>query len=258
MTGRNLYYKKTALSTDARGTYFRCIGYTVVGGAKKQAKFYLGNDPSRAKAASGRLELLWRRVAETQPEPYWDAVTYEIAKAVARGEARYVLTSHPEMADPEGYVHWIGRYARAFGDIIPIVAESEDLFASGLRLIESQREEAIRERIDAGWPSATEFPRPAVPVGRPHETLHHALDEYIREHEERAKGRLHEWPGTLLRQAQSLKEHHPDFHPSALTLPKMEEMARYWENRPNVRDRNKRQPIAPITAREQFSKLKHF
>ena len=50
------------------------------------------------------------------------------------------------------------------------------------------------------------------PAGRPHEALYHALDEYIREHEERAAGRMHEWPGTLLQQAQSLKEHHSDFH----------------------------------------------
>ena len=63
-------------------------GVKVVGGKRKQASFYLGFDEEKTKLANLRLESLWWRIETTQDEPAWDEVTYEIGKAIARGEPR--------------------------------------------------------------------------------------------------------------------------------------------------------------------------
>ncbi len=142
---------------SGRGESVRYLGLTASGA---KAKFHLGSDVREATIRRTRLEQFWERLAVER----WDAIGYEVAKAVAKGVASYRLPKElVPIPDPEAYLHYVGRWAVLGEGIICVVPEDDATYASGLA--EAARQAAIRTMIDAAYPSASTFPQPSVPVG---------------------------------------------------------------------------------------------
>src|ERR1043165_7353434 len=186
-------YNVKGEAKSSREEFVRYLGKKLTGdGRAVDAKFYLGINEGEATMNRLRLEKLWARIVEGTPpsrQPAWDAIAFEVGKAVAKGAVVYRLprTLVP-VPDEEGYVHFVARYAKMCESVVQVVPEDDAAYSAGLGVIERERGDAIRQRIDPGWPSASEFPPPVIPVGRPDETLHKALDAYIAELEKEAGG----------------------------------------------------------------------
>ena len=244
----------------ARGEHSRYLGKKHVAGRLADAKFYLGYNEDDATMNRLRLEKLWSAIIQDTPphEPRaWDAITFEIGKAVAKGGVVYRLPrSLVPCPDAEAYVYHVARYAKLCESVVRVVPEDDIAYSNGLGDIERERADAIRRRIDPGWPTAEEFPPPVVPVGRPNETLHHALDAYIAGLEKEAGGDHSTWLGTQIRQARTLKEHHEDRPLGLVDEEAIRAMAKYWAARPPVKGRDK--AVSIITARKQWECLVRF
>jgi hypothetical protein len=254
-------YNVGGTAKTPRGEFNRYLGKKLTDdGRVIDAKFYLGFDPDEATMNRLRLEKLWARIAAGAApagQPAWDAITFEIGKAVAKGLVVYRLPRClVPVPDEEGYVHFVARYAKLCEGVVQVVPEDDAAYAAGLGVIEQDRDEAIRQRIDPGWPSAAEFPPPAVAVCRPDETLHKALDAYIALLEKEANGDHSSWLGTQIRQATTLREHHADRPLGVVDEGVIREWARYWESRPQVKGRDK--AVSVISARKEWECLVRF
>lgn len=258
-------YQVAGSAKTSRGEFNRYLGKKLNGdGRAVDAKFYLGDDQNEANLNRLRLEKLWSRVLEGTAEgvqPVWDAIAFEIGKAVARGALVYRLArTLVPLPDEESYVHFVARYAELCEGVVQVVPDDDAAYSTGLGVIERERAEAIRQRIDPGWPSPSEFPAPVIPVGRPGETLHKALDAYIEQLEKEAAGNYSGWLGTQIRQAMTLKDHHEDGPLGLLGEAAIKDMAKYWESRPLPKGRKKPVPEGqgeePVPEREGRKKKK--
>ncbi len=250
------------LARTDRGDFVRYLGKRTQADRRTDAKFYLDRDERLAVANRARLERLWTRILEDDlsgEHPVWDTVGYEVGKAIAAGALEYRLPRELVLTSPEyledTYTFAVGRYARLCDGIIRVVPADEPTYAAGLGVILREREEAIRTRIAPGWPAPAEFPAPAVPLGRPHETLHHALDAFTATLQKDGEGN----PASLgpkLRQVQTLRERHADVPLGRLGKDAIRDVARFWMDRPKVKDRDR--PVAPITARKMWERFVSF
>ncbi len=91
------------------------------------------------------------------------------------------------------------------------------------------------------------FPAPAIPVGRPDETLHKAIDAMVAELDGKAGGDRSGWAGTQLCQLLTLKANHEDVALAAIDAAAIRRMAEYWMARPKKQGSN--EPVAGVTAR---------
>jgi hypothetical protein len=254
-------YNVKGEAKSSREEFVRYLGKKLTGdGRAVDAKFYLGINEGEATMNRLRLEKLWARIVEGTPpsgQPAWDAIAFEVGKAVAKGAVVYRLprTLVP-VPDEEGYVHFVARYAKMCESVVQVVPEDDAAYSAGLGVIERERVDAIRQRIDPGWPSASEFPPPVIPVGRPDETLHKALDAYIAELEKEAGGDYSGWLGTQIRQAKTLKEHNEDRPLGLVDEGAIRAMAKYWEGRPKVKGREK--AMAVVSVKKQWESLVRF
>jgi hypothetical protein len=256
---RRIYHVGGRAKTP-RGEFNRYLGKKLTeGGRAVDAKFYLGFDQGEATMNRLRLEKLWARVLEyTLPgeEPAWDAISFEIGKAVAKGAVVYRLPRHlVPIQGEESYVHFVTRYANMCESVIRVVPD-DDAYSAGLGVIERERANAIRQRIDPGWPPPSEFLPPVIPVARPDETLHNALNAYLAELDKEAKGDYSTWLGTQIRQARTLKDHHEDRLLGLLDEGAIRAMAKHWEGRPPVKGRAKQ--VSVTSSRKQWECLVRF
>jgi hypothetical protein len=254
-------YNVVGGAKTTRGEFNRYLGKKLtVDGRAVDAKFYLGFDRDEAMMNRLRLEKLWARIADGTPpggQLSWDAIAFEIGKAVAKGAVVYRLPrSLVPFGDEESYVHFVARYAKLCESVVQVVPEDDAAYSAGLGVIERERTEVISQRIDPGWPSSSEFPPPVIPVGRQDETLHKALVAYIAELEKEAGGDYSTWLGTQIRQAKTLKDHHADRPLGLLDEGAIRAMAKHWEARPQVKGRQK--AVSVISARKQWECLVRF
>ena len=172
--------RPASLRPTATGTYYRQLGYTAT---RTQPRFNLGTSKAEAIERNAKLEAMWKLVCErheaihggettqrhhrdgeqTKPPPtYWDEVSLEIARRIAGGATRFVLPPNPEMQGADSYLHWVGRYAEAFGSVIPVVPADPDLYAEGVAPASGSTGISTRRRpARARWPT----PRVAARCG---------------------------------------------------------------------------------------------
>lgn len=162
--------RKATLKPRADGNIPRQLGSRPDG---TKTTFFLGRDSREATLRNALLERLW----EANDSEHWDAVTLEIAKAVARGDKSYTLAPNPHFSMGESQAHWFARYECLCAGIIRLVPEKPHVVAEGLKDSRDRRHEelanAIR-RIDIGYPDLDPEGR-GLPTGQ---TLHQALQAY--------------------------------------------------------------------------------
>lgn len=223
------------------GLFVRNLGKKVTPAGKyAQHKFYLGRDETKAEAANGRLELLWRQVCrrwehekeqEVYPttEPVWDSVTLEIADAIRYGEtvAKVTLPTLMSAYLPESSIlaEWVDRLQ---SDITVIRIElvdaeveqktEETLKKEGERLIEKGRQ--LQRRKSGG------------------DKLHSALEAYKKRIQTKfvdVDKTPTRWCEAQKNQVRFLREHLPDEALSRLDAQRIEEMIDVLRLRPTTK-----------------------
>lgn len=257
--------RKPTLKLGANGLYSRQIGYLPGGG---QPKFYLGGDQRAAQTRNDLLERLWAVVRARQldlnEDPAWDAVTLDIARAVARGEGAYPLRPNPEFPPGEAQAHWFARYADLVAGVIRVVPANPEVVDDGLRVAREGRRAALVEaarRVDAGYPDL-DGDGGRLPTGQ---TLHQALDAYVghlRETLRDPSGQRTDW-GTIKPQyANFLKVVTADCDLADLTTQRIDRVIDLIRRRPPARTHAARKaggkPVSAKYAKTCIGLFRHF
>ena len=188
--------KRQELKKDKNGDYFRNLGKRLTrlkrndgAGAEwgelrfVRPKFRLGKDETKANIANLRLEQLWDLVVERwsegehqfdchPDEPLWDDATYAMAMAVSKGKMQVALDRHPEFnGDDHLNVRWIRKLMKRFSPVIAIIPAFMDEYQEVIER-EVQQLDQVKESLERATGVSIS---PASS-----ETLHNALDDYIR------------------------------------------------------------------------------
>ncbi len=102
---------------DKQGHYARQLGWKLNGkGARIQHKFRLGADKREAERRDDQLRRLWEQIASDVPagEALWDELTLEIAKQVAKGADKILLSPTPDNESPKNYASRLQRIQDRF------------------------------------------------------------------------------------------------------------------------------------------------
>lgn len=258
--------RKAGLKPDARGRYYRNLGYLNNG----QPKFILGDDPDEAERRNERLERLWKAVCERWhrlpsasttndgefisavgfmdgsvvsvrgkgERPTWDDVSLTLAKAIADGHNTCVAPKYADETN-EDYVKRLADLSEAYPVITLLPAQSA---------------------FDEVRKSANKYKRIAEQQLASSQGLHEALDAFVawigKTYRDPANGELTEWGQVKTDMAKRLKDHHADMPLSGLTRNQCRDMLSYWRSRPCRK--GQKTPISPTTAKNHLTLLKEF
>lgn len=238
-------YEKTELASDKQ-SYFRWLG-------GRRVRF--GRDKLAAKLNSAKTQIFWQRISENLGE--WDDQSWDICKAIARGQAEYRLAP-PIKDDAEGYSIYVEGTKGHCTGLIQVVAARPDLYNLGIAEMtnakdnllraDDDRRRQLKEELDLVYPLAHDRGL------WPEETLHKALDAYIAKLESTKGEDFTGWGAEKIKQATALKKL-PNLVLANLNLDEMERQLAYFGNRP-VSLKGKR--ISPLTARNRMKQLKDF
>lgn len=193
-------------------------------------RFYLGSDQKEAASRKDRLERLWdcvkAKARRDGKEPTWNAFTTILAHAIAKGQTEVEVDPppHPYVQGPLELVKWLAQVQKDF-PVIVIRIRDRDTFEKAQAKAETMA--TIHEDISRSY---------RVSSQSPNETFHAALTAYAEvikdEKKEPGTDRITEDGNGKLRILDSLKEHHPDFPLASWDIDKIDDMLRYWKNRP--------------------------
>jgi hypothetical protein len=256
---KNLLGEK--LARDRDGTIIRDIGYEQKGEKRRPRRFWFGRDDTQAVHRILHVKALWAKVVayfdrERQgEEPVWEEDTYQIARAVARGEETAYIDVPAWVTDAEGQERekdiglWLLKLQQTYNlPFITIRLRDQGTEQAANEVWERERAERRRslERISPPSPTTTQ-------------TLHQALDafkEYL--------GRKYVVPGTIQitkhgkkvrEDIDRLKEHQDDMLLSDFDLDAIERIIDHWRSRPLTK---RKKPAAPDTVRGQIKALRAF
>ena len=256
---------------DSQGQYVRQLGWKQhSNGVRVQHKFRLGADKREAERRDDRLRQLWEQICKSNPgdNALWDELTLEIAKQIARGEAKIVLPPNSEQESAVDYAVRLQSIQNRFA-FLRFVPGNADLYTRGIGdqavdlrdivLVGNPYEEywsrkSHSERFYApplkpqnesdltilkGDPFAQILSEPNRPLASQNDdgaTLHQAFSAYqswIKEHyTDAATGVLSEYAHTKLGQIDTLRAHHDDVKLVEIDYDYIEKMYRYWRHRP--------------------------
>jgi integrase len=248
------------LTLDSRtGLYRRDLGWKEGrNGGYVQHRFYLGRDRHRAQIACARLEALWAGVEARWAKlpdgerPVWDETTLAMAKAIIEGGAE-IPVRPPEVVrginkaiEIELLGIWFARLVKDFPEL-------------NLRLDDHELRDDVAG-LTAAFQAKAERLKPAR---KSRETLHQALDAY--------KVWVHDAflappkPGKERRTSQTgvkqgerverLKQHVRNVPLSEFGVKEIEEVVKYWANRPTS---SAGKPFSPLTCKHHIRLWKHF
>jgi DNA-directed RNA polymerase specialized sigma24 family protein len=250
---------------DNQGVYARQIGWKHSRNGKLiQHKFRLGADLKEAKRREQKLLELWSQVEEdsvSQPI-VWTFFALDLGKQIAKGKFQIELPRKPHDG-PEAYARYLHRLQRHY-PMVSIVAEDEEAYVSGAAANRTMVQEqigglqeqiAIKETKHARMGNIGE-----IDLSRQGGMLHDAMRAYIewikKDCFRPALGRVTDGGRTRMRQIETLMTRHENQPLSMLDETAVEEMFRFWRQRPFKKDSTK--PISKKSAENYIGELKRF
>jgi len=279
---------RTQWKPNSKGYYERQIGWKRSSSGKLlQHKFLLGTDLREAQRRERKLRELWDRFEASQLEErlLWPEALLEIAKRVAKGDSKIEIPRKPDemqftYADrirrlqatypviaflpADQHAYEVGQEAlRLFAEVDTPSAGGKSS-AAATKPVNGPQRAASRDGLGGGSSSgsiaAASRPPSAPKSGGKPGSLRGALREYKRWVEKEffrpETGSITPWGRTHVRQIETLIEHHPDCQLSRLDQEGVEELIRYWRQRP-LRKNTKR-PMKAKAASNYIAQLKRF
>jgi hypothetical protein len=243
---------------DDQGEFPRRIGWKYTKSGKlDQHKFRLGADLKEAKRREQNLLEFWERIEATfdQEPVVWNDFTLSVAKQIAKGKRQIEIPRKP-LDPPESYARYVHRVQRHY-PMISFVAEDEEAYIAGASVNRSwvQGEIDKIESIHVRKGNISEFD--LTPSDG---SLHEAMLAYIawiqKDYFRPELGRITANGRTKVRQVETLMERHADMPLSRLDEETVEELIRFWRQRP-LRKGSK-SPITKKSAENYISELKRF
>ncbi len=267
--------KKILAWSNSANQFYREIGERLEG---KPPRIYLSDDERMARANVVRLEGLWQGVedrwsnlhamgmADTD-RPVWDDVTIQLAKAVGRGQFFIDLDPPDDVKDDDDLATWIADLRDYFPQIQvrlkPDVAaaakqgakERLDLAEKDAEEEQSRHRKVMRELRDYAEPHEGKI--------RTQETLHDALDAYVRwlhqEHQD-VEGATTDTGIKQGERAVRVKRHSKDMALSDFGMDEILDLFEYWRKRPKQVNEQKSngKPFSHSLCKNTITLLKHF
>ena len=250
---------------DSQGEYARQVGWKHSRNGKLiQHKFRLGADLKEAKRREQKLLELWSQVEEssTSQPIVWPSIALDLAKQVAKGKFQIELPRKPDDG-PEAYARYLHRLQRHY-PMVSLIAEDEEAYVSGAaanramaqeQIGELQQQIAVREAQHTRVGNIGE-----IDLSRQGGMLHDAMRAYIewikKDCFRPALGRITDGGRTKMRQIETLMTRHENQPLSMLDETAVEEMFRFWRQRPFKKDSTK--PISRASAENYVGELKRF
>ena len=243
---------------DDQGEYPPRIGWKYTKTGKlDQHKFRLGADLKEAKRREHQLLEFWERIEATfdQQPVVWNDFTLSVAKQIAKGKRQIEIPRKP-LDPPESYARYVHR-VQCHYPMISFVAEDEEAYIAGASVNRSwvQGEIDKIESIHVRKGNISEFD--LTPSDG---TLHEGMLAYIawieKDYFRPELGRITANGRTKVRQVETLMERHADMLLSRLDEEAIEELIRFWRQRP-LRKGSK-SPITKKSAENYISELKRF
>jgi hypothetical protein len=256
---RNILGEK--LARDRDGTILRDIGREQKGEKRRPRRFWFGRNEDQAVLRILHVKALWEKVVayftrERDGEaPVWEEDTYQIARALARGEETAYIDVPAWVTDAEG-----AEQEKDIGLWLLKLQQTYNLPFDTIRLRDQRTEQAatdVWERERTERQRSLERISQSSPASR--QTLHQALDsfkDYI--------GRRYVVPGTsqvtkhgkkVREDIDRLMQHQEDMLLSDFDLEAIEGMIDYWRSRPLTK---RHRPAAPDTVRGQIKAIRGF
>jgi hypothetical protein len=252
---------------DGQGEFPRQVGWKYSRNQKLvQHKFRLGDDLKEAKRREQKLLELWGHIEATASTPgkpvTWSPFTLYVAKQIAKGKVQIEVprTLHDT---PEAYARYLHRVQRHY-PIVSFVAEDEEAYVAGAtanrtmvqeQIGELQHQIAIRESKHIRGGNIGE-----IDLSRQGGMLHDAMKAYIewikKDYFRPALGRINDGGRTKIRQVETLMTRHENQPLSMLDEATVEEMFRFWRQRPFKKGSVK--PVSRNSAENYIGELKRF
>jgi len=270
---------------DKQGHYARQLGWKMNSSGKRvQHKFRLGRDRQQAERRDDRLRQLWETIERetTTGDALWNDVTLEIAKQIAKGSDTICLAPLTDDESASRYADRLQRTQNEFS-FLRFVPSDEPRYTAGLGdrtvdlrqmvLIDNPYEDYWKRHapkvapplrpqthdvlIARGGPVLNEFQQPYRSLTDDGSTLHQAFDAYqswIKSHYfDDVTGELSDYAFTKLGQIDTLKDRHDDVPLSEIDYEYIEQMYRFWRQRPLKRNAN-----GASNARISHSSIRHY
>jgi hypothetical protein len=250
---------------DNQGEYARQVGWKRSRNGKLlQHKFRLGADLKEAKRREQKLLELWGQIEkDSAGQPVaWTPFALDVAKHLAKGTFQIEVPRKPHDG-PEAYARYLHRLQRHY-PMVSLVAEDEEAYVSGAAanrsMVDGQIEElqeqiAVKEskHLRDGNIGETDLCRQGG-------TLRDAMRAYIKwiekDYFRPALGRVNDGGRTKMRQVETLMTRHDDLPLSMLDETAVEEMFRFWRQRPFKKGSTR--PISKKSAENYIGELKRF
>ncbi len=232
--------------------------------------FYLGRDESSAKLANLLLEKLWVQIESRWKEtkqgkrPFWDKYTLQIGQAIAHGQNEVALDCPPIFeGNLPNYDFWIDEMAQRF-DVIRIISVDPDLHRKAIEELKGFGSMIPGSMVYVGHRSqhTSSHSDPNRPAFQ--QTFHQAIDAYIKYLKETylaapiegREPRLTGWGKFQVECCKRFKERHEDLKLAELDYDKVENLLRFWANRPPVKGKAK--PLSVDSAEDHVKQLRSF
>lgn len=250
---------------DRNGQFTRQIGWnTSRNGNRAQPKFRLGSDVKMAKQREAILQQLWTSVERTSGDrsALWTDSTLAMAKQIAKGES----VTCPKLTGEldEDYAIRIGRLREDL-PLVQFVPDDEAEYRRGAFLVRGLAVGGLIGMNDFAQKVYGPFLKlvDASPY-QPGAMLHEAMREHIawlRKEYQDAQHGVTAWGRTRIKQTKTLVDRHADVPLSTLNRSAIEEMIRYWRERPDKKKRTKEEderPISKNTSENLIYSLREF
>lgn len=237
---------RTTWKPRSDGQYDGRVGWKLsLSGKREQHRFRLGGDLKEAKRRDHLLRQMWEKIEAIHPsDAVWNDDTLQLARLVAKGTAHLFVPRRPD----EGVIPYAQRvcqlrqsfpmlailpepdYGSAFG--VNILETLEAAYAEADLSLDAQREadaQAFRRRM------IERVPQEDVTSSHAGPTLHDALrgySDWLKSEYNDPDAGVSPWGRTQMRQVSSLIAHHPNMPLARLGRDEVEELFRYWRQRP--------------------------
>lgn len=243
---------------DNQGEYARQIGWKHSRNGKlQQHKFRLGSDLKEAQRRERKIVEFWERIEETTDTTpvVWTDFTLDVARQLAKGKL-LIEIPRKQYDSPEAYARYLHRVQKHY-PMISFVAEDEDAYTEGSTSnrtrVHSEIEEIRTRAVRTGNISDVDL----TPGDG---TLHEAMKGYIawikQDYYRPELGRITANGRTKIRQTETLMDRHADMPLTRLDEDAVEEMFRFWRQRPFKKGTTK--PITKKSAENYISELSRF
>lgn len=250
---------------DANGVFARQIGYTqAADGRLNQPKFRLGTDSREAKRRADLIRALWDHleVSSVSKPACWTEDALEAAKQLSRG-CSHVTVNRQSAEETHVYAQRISNLRRRM-PMVAIVPADEVDYAIGVMKVKATIEnmqhvrKTMESMSDLMLEPYREYLNPETQYSGPmfHAALRAHMQWIKQEYRTAATGDPTQWGHVRIKRVQTLIDHHQDFPLAALNLSRIEELYRYWRQRPPRKGTDI--PVAKKSASNQVAALKDF